>query len=69
MNGDHVRAPHGSVLPQVLALIDQLPLAHVGRWKSRRAHSRGHCKNRFDLRRSAVVANLHVSRRLGAART
>lgn len=35
-------------------------LAHVGRWQGRRARYRGLRKNLFDLRRSAVVHNLHV---------
>ena len=35
-------------------------LAHVSRWQGRRARYRGVRKNLFDLRRSAVVHNLHV---------
>lgn len=35
-------------------------LAHVGRWQGRRARYRGQHKNLFDLRRCAVVHNLHV---------
>ena len=35
-------------------------LAHVGRWQGRRARYRGVRKNLFDLRRCAVVHNLHV---------
>lgn len=35
-------------------------LAHVGRWQGRRARYRGMRKNLFDLRRCAVVYNLHV---------
>jgi hypothetical protein len=35
-------------------------LAHVGRWQGRRAHYSGLRKNLFDLRRCAVVHNLHV---------
>jgi hypothetical protein len=35
-------------------------LAHVGRWQGRRARYRGARKNLFDLRRCAVVHNLHV---------
>ncbi len=44
-------------------------LAHVGRWQGRRARYRGLRKNLFDLRRCAVVHNLHVlarSQRLSA---
>ncbi len=39
-------------------------LAHIGRWQGRRARYRGIRKNLFDLRRSAVVHNLHVIARL-----
>jgi Transposase DDE domain/Transposase domain (DUF772) len=35
-------------------------LAHVGQWQGRRARYRGVRKNLFDLRRYAVVHNLHV---------
>ena len=35
-------------------------LVHVGRWQGRRARYRGRRKNLFDLRRVAVVHNLHV---------
>lgn len=35
-------------------------LAHVGRWQGRRARYGGLRKNLFDLRRCAVVHNLHV---------
>jgi hypothetical protein len=35
-------------------------LAHVGSWQGRRARYRGTRKNLFDLRRCAVVHNLHV---------
>jgi Transposase DDE domain len=35
-------------------------LAHVGRWQGRQARYRGVRKNLFDLRRCAVVHNLHV---------
>jgi Transposase DDE domain/Transposase domain (DUF772) len=35
-------------------------LAHVGRWQGRRARYHGLRKNLFDLRRCAVVHNLHV---------
>jgi transposase len=35
-------------------------LAHVGHWQGRRARYRGIRKNLFDLRRVAVVHNLHV---------
>jgi hypothetical protein len=35
-------------------------LAHVGHWQGRRSRYRGARKNLFDLRRCAVVHNLHV---------
>jgi transposase len=35
-------------------------LAHIGRWQGERARYKGERKNLFDLRRSAVVHNLHV---------
>ncbi len=35
-------------------------LAHIGRWQGRHARYRGVRKNLFDLRRCAVVHNLHV---------
>lgn len=35
-------------------------LAHIGHWQGRQARYRGQRKNLFDLRRSAVVFNLHV---------
>ena len=35
-------------------------LAHVGHWQGRRARYRGPRKNVFDLRRCAVIQNLHV---------
>jgi transposase len=39
-------------------------LAHIGPWQGRRARYRGVRKNVFDLRRCAVVHNLHVLARL-----
>lgn len=41
-------------------------LAHLGHWQGRRARYRGARKNLFDLRRCAVVHNLHVIARLEA---
>jgi transposase len=41
-------------------------LAHIGSWQGRRARYRGVRKNVFDLRRYAVVHNLHVWARLTA---
>ena len=42
-------------------------LAHLGHWQGRRARYRGVRKNVFDLRRCAVVHNLHVLARLAEA--
>jgi transposase len=39
-------------------------LAHIGAWQGDRARYRGHRKNHFDLRRTAVVQNLHGLQRL-----
>jgi transposase len=39
-------------------------LAQVGRWQGDRARYLGQRKNLFDLRRVAVVHNLHVLQRL-----
>ncbi|CAN5178447.1 IS1182-like element ISGvi6 family transposase [soil metagenome] len=39
-------------------------LAHIGRWQGDRARYRGERKNLFDLRRSAMVHNLHVIARM-----
>jgi hypothetical protein len=42
-------------------------LAHIGHWQGRRARYRGTRKNLFDLRRVAVVHNLHVIARQESA--
>jgi Transposase DDE domain len=42
-------------------------LAHIGRWQGRRARYRGPRKNLFDLRRCAVVHNLHVLARVATS--
>lgn len=41
-------------------------LAHIGQWQGRRCRYVGERKNLFDLRRSAVVHNLHVIARMPA---
>ena len=41
-------------------------LAHIGHWQGDRARYRGERKNLFDLRRVAVVHNLHVLQRHAA---
>jgi hypothetical protein len=38
-------------------------LAHIGQWQGKRARYRGSRKNLFDLRRAAIVNNLHVIQR------
>jgi transposase len=38
-------------------------LSHMGHWQGDRARYRGQRKNLFDLRRVAVVHNLHVLQR------
>jgi transposase len=35
-------------------------LAHIGAWQGKRARYRGKRKNLFDLRRMAVIDNLHI---------
>jgi hypothetical protein len=42
-------------------------LAHIGHWQGRRARYRGTRKNLFDLRRVAVIHNLHVLARSASA--
>lgn len=39
-------------------------LAHIGHWQGERARYVGERKNLFDLRRSAVIHNLHVIARM-----
>ena len=39
-------------------------LAHIGHWQGNRARYLGQRKNLFDLRRVAVVHNLHVIARI-----
>jgi transposase len=51
--------PHGQARLRERVAVEH-SLAHVGRWQGRRARYRGVRKNLFDLRRSAVVHNVHV---------
>jgi Transposase DDE domain/Transposase domain (DUF772) len=44
-------------------------LAHIGQWQGDRARYKGERKNLFDLRRSAVVHNLHVIARTQPTRS
>jgi transposase len=43
-------------------------LAHIGYWQDERARYRGLRKNLFDLRRCAVIHNLHIAARLPECR-
>jgi hypothetical protein len=51
--------PHGRAKLRERVAVEHA-LAHVGRWQGRRARYLGQRKNLFDLRRAAVVHNLHV---------
>jgi Transposase DDE domain len=51
--------PEGRAKLRERVAVEHAP-AHVGHWQGRRARYRGTRKNLFDLRRIAVVHNLHV---------
>jgi len=51
--------PHGRAKLRERVAVEHT-LAHIGHWQGRRARYRGQRKNLFDLRRCAVVHNLHV---------
>jgi hypothetical protein len=53
------QTPHGRARLRERVAVEHT-LAHVGRWQGRRARYRGLRKNLFDLRRCAVVHNLHI---------
>jgi hypothetical protein len=53
------QTPHGRARLRQRTAVEHT-LAHVGRWQGRRARYVGQRKNLFDLRRVAVVHNLHV---------
>ena len=53
------QTPHGRAKLRERVKVEHT-LAHVGRWQGRRARYLGQRKNLFDLRRVAVVHNLHV---------
>jgi hypothetical protein len=53
------QTPHGRARLRQRVTVEHT-LAHVGRWQGRRARYVGQRKNLFDLRRVAVVHNLHV---------
>jgi fructose-specific component phosphotransferase system IIB-like protein len=56
---EHQLTPEGRTKLRERVAVEHT-LAHVGRWQGRRARYRGVRKNLFDLRRCAVVHNLHV---------
>lgn len=56
---EHQQTPQGRAQLRERVAVEHT-LAHVGRWQGRRARYRGQRKNLFDLRRCAVVHNLHV---------
>ena len=53
------QTPHGRAKLRERVAVEHA-LAHVGYWQGRRARYRGTRKNLFDLRRVAVVHNLHI---------
>jgi Transposase DDE domain len=53
------QTPHGRAKLRERVKVEHA-LAHVGHWQGRRARYLGQRKNLFDLRRVAVVHNLHV---------
>jgi transposase len=54
--------PHGRAKLRERVPVEHA-LAHIGRWQGHRARYRGTRKNLFDLRRCAVVHNLHALQR------
>lgn len=56
---DYQRTPTGRAKLRERVKVEHA-LAHVGHWQGNRARYRGTRKNLFDLRRVAVVHNLHV---------
>ena len=53
------QTPHGRVRLRERTKVEH-SLAHIGYWQGRRARYLGPRTNLFDLRRAAVVHNLHV---------
>jgi len=53
------QTPHGRARLRERTKVEH-SLAHIGHWQRRRARYLGPRKNLFDLRRAAVVHNLHV---------
>jgi transposase len=60
------QTPEGRAKLRERVAVDH-PLAHVGRWQGGRARYLGQRKNLFDLRRAAVIHNLHVLARMPEA--
>jgi transposase len=58
--------PHGRAKLRERTPVEHA-LAHIGHWQGDRARYRGGRKNLFDLRRAAIVNNLHVIQRLPSA--
>ena len=58
--------PHGRAKLRERTAVEHT-LAHIGHWQGRRARYLGQRKNLFDLRRCAVVHNLHVIARAPSA--
>jgi len=58
--------PHGRAKLRERVPVEHA-LAHIGWWQGRRARYRGTRKNLFDLRRCAVVHNLHAIQHLPSA--
>jgi transposase len=58
------RTPEGRAVLRQRVQVEH-GLAHIGHWQGRRARYRGKRKNLFDLRRTAVVHNLHIIARSG----
>ena len=56
---EHQQTPQGRAQLRERVAVEHT-LVHVGHWQGRRARYRGLRKNLFDLRRCAVVHNLHV---------
>jgi transposase len=53
------QTPHGRARLRERTKVEH-SLAHIGHWQGRRARYLGPRKNLFDLRRAAVVHNLHI---------
>ncbi len=61
---EHQQTPQGRAKLRERIGVVEHSLAHIGHWQGDRARYKGVRKNLFDLRRSAVVHNLHVIARM-----